>query len=74
MLEQVTAILSEYTEGKEIWENAQLVGDLELTSFDLVAIVTDFEETFQIEIPDRDLSRFVCVSDILEYLEMRTGE
>lgn len=69
MLEQVRAILSEYTEIKEITESSQLTTDLELSSFDLASIAADFEDTFQIEISDRDISRFVSVSDILEYLK-----
>ena len=55
MLEQVKKILSEYTEVKEITENSQLRADLELSSFGLVSIVTDFEEVFGIEISDRDI-------------------
>ncbi len=35
MLEQVRAILSEYTEIKEITESSQLTTDLELSSFDI---------------------------------------
>jgi len=69
MFEQVKAILSEYTEVKEITEKSQLAADLELSSFDLAAIVTEFEDAFEIEISDRDIGKFVCVSDILEYLE-----
>lgn len=69
MLEQVKAILSEYTEVKEITEKSQLRADLELSSFDLVSIVTDFEEIFKIKISDRDIGQFVCVSDILDYLK-----
>ena len=67
MLEQVKKILSEYTEVKEITENSQLRADLE--SFGLVSIVTDFEEVFGIEISDRDIGKFVCVGDILDYLK-----
>lgn len=70
MLEQVKAILSEYTEVEEITEKSQLSADLELSSFDLVSIVTDFEEAFEIEISDRDIGKFVCVSDILDYLRV----
>lgn len=69
MFERVKEILSQYTEVKEITEKSQLRADLELSSFDLVSIVTDFEETFEIEISDRDIGKFVCVSDILVYLE-----
>lgn len=69
MLERVKAILSGYTEVENITEKSQLRADLELSSFDLVAIVTEFEDAFEIEISDRDLGKFVTVDDILKYLE-----
>ena len=68
MLERVKEILSKYTE-REITEDAQLRADLGLSSFDLVAIVSEFEDTFDLEISDRELSRFITVRDILGYLK-----
>lgn len=73
MLEQVKKILSEYTE-EEIHTDSSLSADLELTSFDLLSIITDFEDTYHIEISDRDISQFIYVSDILEYLELHISE
>ena len=46
-----------------------LEADLGLSSFDVVSIVEDFEEVFGIEIPDRDIPKFVCVRDIMDYLK-----
>lgn len=69
MFEQVKKILLDYTNATEITENSILEADLGLSSFDVVSIVTDFEDMFQIEIPDRDISRFLSVKDILDYLE-----
>ncbi|MBQ7673478.1 MAG: DUF1493 family protein [Alphaproteobacteria bacterium] len=68
MLEKVKRILEQYTE-EEIYENTKLSADLGLSSLDIAMIVEDFEEAFDVEIPDRDISKFVCVSDILEYLK-----
>lgn len=68
MFEQVKEILAKYTE-EEITESSVLEADLGLSSFDVVSIVTDFEEAFDIEIPDRDIQKFVNVCDILKYLQ-----
>ena len=67
MFEKVKSILEQYTE-EEIHENSRLTVDLGLSSLDLAMIVEDFEEAFGLEIPDGDISKFVKVSDILEYL------
>ena len=68
MLEKIIEILSQYTE-EEITEESILVNDLGLTSFDLVSLVTEFEDEFDIEIADREIRKLVSVADIMEYIE-----
>ncbi len=72
MLEQVKKILSKYTDAPIIEPQSTLEADLGLSSFDVVEIVTEFEEEFGIEISDRDIGKFVCVKDIVDYLEAHT--
>jgi acyl carrier protein len=69
MFDKVKAVLSEYTNTETIAEASMLEADLGLSSFDVVSIVEDFEEVFGIEIPDRDIPKFVCVRDIMDYLK-----
>lgn len=69
MFEQVKGILSKYTEAAEISLDSVLTSDLGLSSFELVSIVNDFEDEFEIEITDYDLRKFISVNDILEYLK-----
>lgn len=70
MFEQVKEILLRYTtDAPNIEKESMLESDLGLCSFDVVSVVTDFEDEFHIEISDRDISKFACVNDILEYLE-----
>ena len=70
MLEAIKEILIQYTEVEKslITEASNLQNDLELNSFDVMNIVVDFEDTFDIEIPDEDVSGLVTVKDIEEYL------
>ncbi|MBR4934944.1 MAG: acyl carrier protein [Anaerotignum sp.] len=68
MLEKIIEILSQYTE-EEITEESILVNDLGLTSFDLVSLVTEFEDEFDVEIADREIRKLVSVADIMEYIE-----
>lgn len=69
LLEQVRRILLQYTENITITEKSQLTADLGLSSFDLISIVTEFEDEFQVDIADRDIRKFICVGDIVEYLK-----
>lgn len=70
MLEAIKEILIQYTEVEKslITEDSNLQNNLELNSFDVMNIVVDFEDTFDIEIPDEDVSGLVTVKDIEEYL------
>lgn len=57
---------------EEISLDSELVGDLEMDSFSMLDIVMAFEKEYNISIPDRDLTGFVTVSDIVTYLEQKT--
>lgn len=73
MLETIRKILAQYTEVEEdlIREDSNLQSDLDLNSFDVMNIVVEFEDTFNIEIPDEDVSRLLTVKDIEEYLKAK---
>ena len=72
MFERIVRIISKYTEAEDITPASALMGDLGLSSFDVVSIVSEFEEEFDIEVEDRDIPGFVTVSDIQSFLEERT--
>lgn len=71
MFNKILSILAKYTESDTIKSTSMLKADLDLSSFDLVSIVTEFEDEFHIEIPDRDIEKFVSVKDIIDYLESK---
>ena len=68
MFDKVKKILETYTES-EIKEESSLAVDLGLSSLDIVSIVADFEDEFNIKIEDKDIFNFLNVDDILKYLE-----
>jgi len=68
MLEKIAEILSKYTK-EEITAESTLINDLGLSSFDIVSIVTAFEDEFDIEISDRDIRKLVSVADIMDYIK-----
>ena len=71
MFDKVKEILSKFTDA-EITKTSMLESDLGLSSFDVVEIVCEFEDAFDIEINDRDIRQLVGVQDILNYLETHT--
>ena len=68
MFDKVKEIISKYTEVENITEDLSLTNDLMLTSLDVVSMVGDFEDAFDIEIVDEEVMQLKTVGDILEYL------
>ena len=71
MFDEVKEIISKYTEVESITEDLSLTQDLKLTSLDVVSMVGEFEDAFDIEIADEDVMQIKTVGDILEYLKKR---
>lgn len=74
LLPEVIELLAEHStvEREEITPEKHLISDLELDSFTLLDTVSDFEDKFDISIPDRDLKLFDTVQDVVDYLEKYT--
>ena len=69
MFDEVKEIIGKYTEAERITEDLSLTKDLMLTSLDVVSMVGDFEDAFDIEIVDEDVMQMKTVGDIIEYLK-----
>ena len=72
MLEKVIDILDEFVaiNRNMVTENSKLVADLGLSSLDVINVVVEFEDQFEIEIPEERIREFVTVGDIVDYLEI----
>ena len=68
MFDKVKEIILKYTE-EEITEDSSLMEDLNLTSLDVVSMVGEFEDVFDIEIADEDIPELTTVKDVLKYIE-----
>ena len=69
MFDEVKEIISKYTEAESITEDLSLTQDLMLTSLDVVSMIGEFEDVFDIEIADEEIMKMKTVGDILEYLK-----
>lgn len=71
MFEEVKEILLQFTDTDDIRKDSALVADLGLSSLDLVSIVMEFEDKFDIEVEDKDIHKLLTVNDIIEYIESK---
>jgi len=70
MLERLQDIVRRYADDENIVITGEtvLLSDLGLNSYELVELVCEVEESFNVEISDRAISGFKTVGDVLNYL------
>ena len=71
MFDKVKEIISKYTEVESITDGLSLTNDLMLTSLDVVSMVGEFEDVFDIEIVDEEIMQMKTVGDVIEYLNKK---
>ena len=71
MIEKLTEIIREHKGGEEVvlTEDTVIIADLGLNSLDLINLVTDIEDEFDVEIPDRAIKLFKTVKDVIRFIE-----
>ena len=57
----------------EVELDKRLSEDLDIDSLDAVEIGMALESAFDIEIPDEELSKFVTVKDVVDYVEAQVA-
>ena len=50
-------------------EDATFVDDLEADSLDIVELIMNVEEEFEMEIPDKKREKIVTVGDVVKYIK-----
>lgn len=71
MLDKLIAIIKDKinVDASEINENSILLSDLGMNSLDLVQLVCDVEDEFDVDIPDRTIRSFKTVGDVMNFLK-----
>ena len=69
--EKVIGIVSEQlgVPKEEVKLDSSIIEDLKADSLDVVELVMQFEEAFDLEIPDEDAEKIKTVKDAVEYIE-----
>ena len=70
MKEEVIKIIASVAEVPEesINLNTNLIAALDLESLDLVTLVSDLENKYELEIPDKEIKKIQTVEDIVNFL------
>lgn len=70
MKEEVIKIIASVAEVPEesINLNTNLIADLDLESLDLVTLVSEIENKYELKIPDKEIKKIQTVEDIVNFL------
>jgi len=73
---KVTAIITDKLgiSETEVTPDANFVKDLGIDSLDYAELVMEFEQTFDIKIPDDDAENLVTISSAVQYIRNKKGE
>lgn len=69
--ERVKKIVIEHlgVEADKVKDNASFIDDLGADSLDTVELVMEFEDEFDLNIPDEDAEKIQTVGDAIKYIE-----
>ena len=63
-----------WVEDSKITEDAKFIDDLGADSLDTVELIMQFEEEFNIEIPDEDAETIVTVGKAVDYISSKLSD
>ena len=71
MLDKIKSIVVDQlgVDEDQVTEDASFVDDLGADSLDIVDLIMNLEETFNIEIPDSDAEKVATVGDVVDYIK-----
>lgn len=74
MLETLQDIVRRYTDNEaiQIRSDMVLLNDLGLNSYEMVQLVCEVEDRFNIEIPDREIGRLKTVQNLLDFISLQS--
>jgi len=58
----------------EVTQDANFIKDLGIDSLDYAELVMEFEQAFDIKIPDSDAEKFTTVKDAVTYIDAKRNE
>lgn len=75
ILAQIAAVLQDVADidPEDVNEESALMDDLDLSSMEILTIVSNLEDVFGLRIPEKDLRTIVTVGDLGDYLAANAG-
>lgn len=65
---KMVALIAEVSP-KSLGDNTNFTKDLDFDSLDLVTLISEVEEKYDLEIPDKIIKKIQTINDLVEYIE-----
>lgn len=65
---KIVALIAEVSP-KSLGDNTNFTKDLDFDSLDLVTLISEVEEKYDLEIPDKIIKKIQTINDLVEYIE-----
>lgn len=69
ILQRVIALFSAMVEDAKITADSEIMEDLEISSMDVLFLITNLEEEFHVKVPEREIRRMFTVGDVAKVIE-----
>ena len=73
ILHKVIAVFATMTDAEEITEESELIEDLEISSMDILMLISSLEEEFKTKISEKEVRKMVTVGDVADTIERLLG-
>lgn len=76
MLDKIKEILAQYVDVEldGVTEESRLAEDLGLTSYSMMSMMGEFEETFGITVDETELTDIATIGDVMDYIRKKGGK
>ena len=74
ILEKVIAVFATMADtDDEITADSELMEDLNISSMDILMLMTTLEEEFKITIPEKEIRKMVTIGDVVQVISEKVG-
>ena len=74
ILKRVIEMFTTMTDAEEITADSELIDDLEVSSMDVLFLVSSMEEEFQVKIPETAIRKMFTIGDVAEIITELTAK
>ena len=68
VLDRVIAVMSTISDAEEITEESEIMEDLDISSMDVLFLISSMEAEFKCKVPEKELRKVVTVGDVAQII------